>query len=135
MDRIESVVEKWDHVAHCSNAEDRNRAFGEADDANQPVIWIETKRRYGSVQSDFIQVDGYRGLKKEVVDNEIDQLVHYYMGRTFNLAKPHHRNDVLGFIGQVTPGMQGLLIRDVPDFAEELAEVLFDKKNWAPRDS
>ena len=132
---IQRVVDRWPHVAWCSNTDERNEAFGRADRANKPVIWIQTKRRYGKVTSDFIQVDGYRGLKKSVRDHEIDDLIHYYMGRTFNLAPSSHYNDIVGYIGQVTPGMDGLLIRDIPDFTERLATIMFDEDRWQPRES
>lgn len=131
-EQIEEVVEKWEHVTWCANQEEKNEAYRKADEANMPVIWIATKRRYGNVTSDFIQVDGYRGLKEDVRDGEIDQLVHYYMGRTLHLSKPHHKDEIMGFVGGVTPGMHGLRVREIPEFADRLAEIMFDESNWAP---
>lgn len=130
---FDEVLNEYEYAALASTTEERNKAFRKADAADMPVMWIDARRKYADVEVDFITTPSEcRGLN-EADYKQAQRLNDYYLGRTLRRCKKSHRSQVLGFRGDggwSVFQMNGLLIDDAVEYADKLAELVFDKENW-----
>lgn len=132
-EQIEELVGEYEYAEIVSDTEEHNQAYRKADGEDMPVVWVEVRRKYGDVKSDFITTEPMvRGLNDEAYEL-ICELNDRFMGRTLRRAKESHRSDVIATNGTYTPGMQGLLIDDMVEYLDEFLQIFYDHERWEIR--
>lgn len=130
---LDQLEQRYSHLAVCETTEERNTAYHEADSEDMPIMWLLPKRKYGEVRTDLITLSNeYSGLDDDAV-SDVANLNYYFLGMTLEKSKKSHRSDVESTIGSGCPGMKGLHLDDMPVYAYNLAEILFNKENWKER--